>query len=53
MDEWKADYAKMKEEMIYEDIKPSFEDLINNLNVLRTQLQALDWKFDLTFPIPN
>jgi hypothetical protein len=49
MDEWKADYAKMKENMIYEDNKPSFEDLINNLKDLRTQLQALDWKFELNF----
>jgi len=39
--------------MIYEEEKPSFEDLINNLNDLRTQLQALEWEFELTFPIPN
>lgn len=53
MDEWKADYAKMKEEMIYEENKPSFEDLINNLNELRTKLQALKWPFELTFSTPN
>lgn len=53
IDEWKADYSKMKEDMIYEDNKPSFEELINNLNDLRTQLQALDWQFELDFPIPN
>lgn len=49
---WKADYTKMMEEMIYEEIKPSFEDLINNLSELRTQLQAVGWTFDLTFPPP-
>ena len=53
MDEWKADYAKMKEDMIYEENKPSFEDLINNLNELRTKLQTLKWPFELTFSTPN
>jgi len=53
MEEWKADYAKMKEDMIYEVKKPSFEELINNLNDLRNQLQALEWQFELNFPITN
>ncbi|HRO46471.1 nucleotidyl transferase AbiEii/AbiGii toxin family protein [Agriterribacter sp.] len=53
MAEWKADYTKMKEDMIYEENKPSFEDLINNLNAVRTLLQELDWQFELEFPIPN
>jgi len=50
LEEWKADYAKMKDDLIYEEDKPSFEDLIHNLNDLRTQLQNLDWQFELTFP---
>jgi predicted nucleotidyltransferase component of viral defense system len=53
IEEWKSDYAKMKEDMIYEENKPSFEDLINNLEELRTKLQALDWAFELSFPTPN
>lgn len=53
IDAWEADYSKMKEDMIYEENKPSFEELINNLKELRTQLQALDWRFELEFPIPN
>ncbi len=53
IDAWKADYAKMREDMIYEQNKPSFEDLINNLNDLRTRLHSLEWVFELTFPIPN
>lgn len=52
IEEWKIDYAKMKEDMIYEEKKPSFEDLINNLEELRTKLQTLDWAFELTFPTP-
>jgi hypothetical protein len=47
---WKADYAKMKDDMIYEENKPSFEDLINILNDLKNQLRVLDWAFELTFP---
>lgn len=53
IEEWKADYSKMKEDMIYEEKKPSFEDLIDNLNELRTRLQALDWQFELNFTLPN
>lgn len=53
IEEWKADYAKMMEDMIYEDNKPSFEDLINNLVELRKNLQAVEWAFELEFPIPN
>jgi predicted nucleotidyltransferase component of viral defense system len=51
IDEWKTDYSKMKEDMIYEENKPGFEELIKNLNDVRTQLQALDWQFELEFPI--
>lgn len=51
--DWEADYAKMKEDMIYEENKPSFDELINNLDDLRTQLQEVPWNFELEFPIPN
>jgi hypothetical protein len=47
--DWEADYGKMKEDMIYEENKPTFEQLIANLCELRTQLQNLDWQFELTF----
>lgn len=47
--DWKDDYTKMKQDMIYEKDKPSFEDLINNLQGLREQLQAVEWTFELTF----
>ena len=49
IDEWKADYAKMKEDMIYEENKPSFEDLINNLEGLKNKLKVVDWNFELKF----
>ncbi|WP_367391742.1 nucleotidyl transferase AbiEii/AbiGii toxin family protein [Lewinella sp. LCG006] len=53
IDAWKTDYAKMLENMIYEENKPSFEQLIDNLNEVRTQLQELNWEFELEFPKPN
>jgi len=53
IDEWKDDYAKMLEDMIYEEQKPTFADLIKNLTGLKSKLQSLDWQFELTFPIPN
>lgn len=51
--DWEADYAKMKDDMIYEENKPSFEDLIDNIEDLRKQLQVVEWKFEIDFPIPN
>ena len=51
--DWKVDYAKMKEDMIYDENKPSFEDLINNLMELSNQLQAVEWAFELEFPTKN
>lgn len=53
IDAWKADYAKMLEDMIYEVSKPTFEQLIYNLNELRSDLQALEWQFELKFPNNN
>jgi hypothetical protein len=50
IEDWKEDYFKMKEDMIYEENKPSFEDLIDNLNKLKTDLRALNWEFELKFP---
>lgn len=47
--DWDADYTKMKEDMIYENNKPSFEELINNLKDLRKKLEKVEWKFELQF----
>ena len=47
---WENDYLKMREDMIFEDDKPSFEDIINNLIEVKAQLRSVDWQFDLDFP---
>jgi hypothetical protein len=44
-----VDYAKMKDDMIYESNKPTFQQLINNLQELRKKLQSVDWKFEQHF----
>lgn len=48
--EWETDYTKMKEDMIYEENKPGFEDLTNSLRSLIAQLQSTKWEFNLAFP---
>lgn len=50
IEKWKTDYAKMTEDMIYEEDKPSFEDLIANLEDIREKLQKLTWKYEISFP---
>jgi hypothetical protein len=35
--------------MIYEEFKPTFEDLISNLEELKNRLKNLDWKYELSF----
>ncbi len=46
---WDDDYSKMKEDMIYEESKPTFENLIDNLNMLKGKLQEVNWKYELKF----
>jgi len=46
---WNRDYSKMKEDMIYEESKPTFENLIDNLEELKGKLQEVNWKFELEF----
>ncbi len=41
--EWKVDYNKMVEQMIYEQHPPSFEQLIMELELLKTRINGLGW----------
>ena len=47
--QWEADYVRMKEDMIYDENKPSFEELIRNLKKLQNSLINVEWNFDLEF----
>ena len=53
IEEWKKDYNKMLEQMIYEENPYSFEELIEKLNDLTSRINSLDWKFKKSFPVPN
>ena len=46
---WDQDYSKMKEDMIYEVSKPSFNELIQNLEQLKEKLSNVTWQFALKF----
>ena len=50
---WNADYKKMLEEMIYEENPPSFEEIIQELTKLKTKINAIKWKMETQFPVPN
>ena len=47
MDDWKTDYEKMVEEMIYEEKPPTFDELINGLTALKNKINALEWNFNI------
>jgi predicted nucleotidyltransferase component of viral defense system len=51
--EWKEDYNTMLEQMIYEQDPPSYSEMIEELNNLKIRINALEWKFDKEFPLPN
>ena len=53
IDAWKADYKTMIEQMIYEENPSSFEEVIEELNKLKSRINSLPWKFKTTFPAPN
>lgn len=51
IEDWKADYEIMLEQMIYEVNPPSFEELIESLRELNNKINSLNWKFDFDFSI--
>ncbi|MEL7599461.1 MAG: nucleotidyl transferase AbiEii/AbiGii toxin family protein [Proteiniphilum sp.] len=52
MDAWKADYATMVEQMIYETNPPTFNELISELTRLKEKINSMEWKFEIEFPNP-
>lgn len=41
----------MMEEMIYEEHKPTINDLMNDLGKLSMELQVVAWRFELSFSV--
>jgi hypothetical protein len=50
---WEVDYKSMLEQMIYDENPPSFDEIIKELTNLKHRINALTWKFDKEFPLPN
>lgn len=46
IDNWKADYNTMQEQMIYGD-SPSFETIISTLLELKKKINSLDWQIEI------
>lgn len=53
IEDWRKDYNKMLEQMIYEENPYSFDELIEKLKHLTLRINSLDWKFNTSFPLPN
>ena len=47
---WKADYQKMREQMIFEEKPPTFDELLESIKKLKVRISKLDWVFSLEFP---
>jgi hypothetical protein len=45
IEEWKADYKTMQEQMIYVE-SPSFEIVIEDLTKLKNTINAFDWTME-------
>jgi hypothetical protein len=50
---WKADYNTMALEMIYEQNPPSFEQILEEITLIKNEINALPWKPNFNFPPPN
>jgi hypothetical protein len=52
VEDWKADYKTMQEQMIYGD-SPSYEDLVKGIQGFLERMNALDWRMRTEFPLPK
>lgn len=53
IDEWRADYGRMLEEMIYESDPPNFDVIIEGLTTLRSKINSLTWEIKTVYRNPN
>ncbi len=50
---WKDDFNTMKEQMIYEQNPPSFEEIIEETSIIKNTINGLSWQLDFGFPPPK
>jgi len=53
IENWKADYNTMVEQMIYEANPPTYDEIINELNILKDKINSLPRMSDKKYPQPN
>jgi hypothetical protein len=50
---WKVDYNTMFEQMIYEQNPPSFEQILDEITLIKNKINALPWELKFDFLPPN
>jgi predicted nucleotidyltransferase component of viral defense system len=50
---WKVDYNTMFEQMIYEQKPPSFEQILDEITLIKNKINALPWELKFDFLPPN
>ncbi|MGG7666999.1 nucleotidyl transferase AbiEii/AbiGii toxin family protein [Dyadobacter sp. BHUBP1] len=46
---WAADYSRMREEMIYEENPPTFDELLASIDKMKARLAEVPWEYRLAF----
>jgi hypothetical protein len=49
MADWKRDYNRMVEQMIYDQNPPAFETLIMKLEEVNSKINNVEWDCEFTF----
>lgn len=49
---WERDYKKMREEMIYQPDAPTFDEILEQLKVIKNKINKLDWDLGKKYPNP-
>ncbi len=49
IDAWRKDYKSMLDQMIHEENAPSFDEIIEELKILKSKINSLGWRFDKEF----
>ncbi|WP_260389230.1 nucleotidyl transferase AbiEii/AbiGii toxin family protein [Weeksella virosa] len=49
---WERDYKKMREEMIYQPDSPTFDEIIEQLMIIKNRINEQGWDLGKEYPIP-
>lgn len=52
LEAWERDYKKMREEMIYQPNAPTFNEILEQLKVIKNKINRLNWDLGKTYPHP-